>query len=355
MKKYFFLIIWLCLSLTITGQVDTTVYQIVEEIPRFPACEHLDTTLAVKQECATQTMLSFIHRNIVYPQQAINEGIEGMAVVSFIVEKDGRLNRPEIIKDLGGGTGAAALKIIQDMKAADIKWVPGKNKGEVVRTKFILPVRFKIKDPDPYVLSGRDSIYVEFDKALEFKGGVVALETFLLKELDYPDIGLDSCQLGQIDIQVLIESTGNVRILNLTDYNDLGFDFWYAAIDAATSTYGQWVPAEYDGRKVNSSFELSLSFTPNNDGCVSEVERYDNMVKIADEGSKLINEDKIEEGLAKLSEAIEAFPNDAQLRMFRGQVYLDNNQLEAACTDLSLAKKIALIRSFDTILPLICK
>ncbi len=354
MKKYFFLLVSFCIHLTITAQADTTIYQIVEEMPRFPACEQLDTTLAAKQECATQTMLAFIHKNIVYPKEAIDQGIEGMAVVSFIVEKDGHLNRPEVVKDLGGGTGAAALKIIQDMITADIKWVPGKNKGAVVRTKFILPVRFKIKEPDPYILLGRDSIYIEFDKALEFKGGTKALEVFLLDALDYPDSGLADCQLGQIDIQILIESTGNVRILDLTDYNDLGFDFWYAAIDAATSTYGQWIPAEYHGRKVNASFELSLSFTPSSDACSSEVKRYDDMLKITREGSQLIEEGKDAEGIAKYTEAIEAFPKDAQLLILRGQTYLNNNQLEEACADLSLAKQIALIRSFDTVLPLIC-
>ena len=355
MRKYFLLGASICLTILLFGQTDTTIYQVVEEMPRFPACEELDTTIQAKQQCAEQVMLKFIHNRIIYPQEAINNNIEGTAVISFIVEKDGSINRPEIIKDLGGGTGAAALQIAKDMKEADFKWIPGKRNGEVVRTKFTLPIRFKIKDPDPYFLSGRDSVYIEFDKALEYEGGSEALQTFLLAELNYPDAGKEDCTMGQIDIQVLIEAGGNVRILDLVDYNELGFDFWYAAIDAATSTYGKWIPAEYDGRKVNSAFDLSLSFIPTNDGCTTEVDSYNNAMEVATEGANLFNEGQKLEGIAKLTQALESYPRDAQLLVLRGQAYLNNDQLDEACMDLSLAKQIALIRTFDSMLPLICK
>jgi len=267
MRKYLFWAVFACGVVLLNGQNDTTIYQVVEEMPRFPACEELDTTIQAKQECAEQVMLSFIHSRIVYPQEAIQKQIEGTAVVSFVVEKDGRINQPKIVKDLGGGTGLAALQVALDMQEADFKWVPGKLKGEVVRTRFVLPIRFKIEDPLPYFLARQDTVYIEFDKTLEFKGGNDALQTFLLENLDYPKTGLEDCKMGQIDIKVLVDATANVRVLDLTDYNELGFDFWYAAIDAATSSYGQWIPAEYKGRKVNSAFDLSLSFVPNNEGC----------------------------------------------------------------------------------------
>ena len=66
------------------------------------------------------------------------------------------------------------------------------------------------------------------------------------------------------------------------------------------------------------------------------------------------NDEQIEAGLAKMTEAVESFPNDAQLRMVRGQAYLNNNQLAEACEDLSLARRIALVNWFDSILSLIC-
>ena len=355
MRRLFLSLIFCLSALAAWTQADTTVYKVVEEMPRFPSgCEALDTTIMAKQSCANKAMLEYVYQRIIYPQEAINENIQGTAAITFIVEKDGSITQPSIARDLGGGTGLAALGVVLGMQEQNMKWVPGRKDGEAVRVQFTLPVRFRLRDPDPFVLVGRDTIYTEYEKALNFKGGGEALQTFLNDELDYPTSGNDSCQMGQIDIQVLVEGDGNVRILDITDYNDLGFDFWYAAIDAATSTYGQWEPAIYQNRSVNAAFDLSLSFMPTVASCATKVDAYAAARTLADEGAQLYNDGQIEAGLAKMTEAVEAFPNDAQIRMVRGQAYLNNSQLAEACEDLSIARRIALVRWFDNILPLIC-
>lgn len=355
MRKLFSLIALILITVTIWAQADTTIYKVVEEMPRFPtACEAMDTTVLAKQQCANKAMLAYVYERVVYPQDAINENIQGTAVVSFIVEKDGSITQPSVVRDLGGGTGLAAMSVVLGMQAQGIKWVPGRQNGEAVRVQFSLPVRFRLRDPDPFVLVGRDTVYTLFDEALNFEGGAEALQSFLDETLDYPTSGNDSCQIGQIDIQVLVEGDGDVRILDVTDYNDLGFDFWYAAIDAATSTYGNWKPAVYEGRPVNSALDLSLSFLPTIATCTSTVENYTAARIAADEGLQLIEDEQVEAGLAKLTQAVEAFPKDAQLRMARGQALLNNNQLSEACEDLRIARRIALVKWFDNVLPLIC-
>lgn len=339
----------------ISAQSDTTIYQVPQQKARFPACEHIDTTLEAKLICAEQAMLNFVHSRITYPQAAYEQGIEGTVVLAFVVEKDGSITQLEAVKDLGHGTAKAAMAVVELMQNENLKWVAAQHEGQTVRSKYILPVRFKIQEPLPYFIHGRDTIYTITDQALDYKGGAEALQEHLLKELKYPSIGEDDCRSGQIDIQVLVQANGHVRILDLVDYNELGFDFWYAAIDAATSTYGQWIPAQYEGKTVASAFDLSLSFTPTSSGCSQAVERYQNALALANEGTTLFNEDKKEEGIAKLSEAITLFPRDAQLLILRGQAYLSNEQYAEACSDLSLAKKISLVRSFDNVLPLICE
>lgn len=355
MKRFLLSSTVLLLMFNLWSQGDTTIYKVVGEMPRFPGCEQLDTTLAAKQQCANQIMLQYVYQRVVYPPEAISENIEGTAVVTFVVEKDGSITQPEIIRDLGGNTGIAALQVVLAMQQENIRWIPGKSDGEPVRVQFNLPVKFKLKDPDPFVVVGRDTVYTVFDEALDFEGGAEGLEAFLDQSLDYPKVGLDSCDMGQIDIQILVEADGNVRILNLTDYNDLGFDFWYSAIDAATSTNRKWKPAVYQGRNVNASLDLSLSFMPEGDKCTAKTDQYIKALELADEGSVLFNEEQVEAGLAKMTEAVDAFPDDAQLLMVRGQAYLSNNQFAEACADLSKAKRIALVNWFDSVLPLICQ
>ena len=337
------------------SQTDTTIYKVVEEMPRFPACEALDTTLEAKLQCANLAMLQYVYQRIIYPQEAIQENIQGTAVITFVVEKDGSTSQPQIVRDLGGGTGLAALGVVLRMQEEEIKWVPGRRGGQQVRVQFNLPVRFKLEDPSPFVLVGRDTVYTIYDTALDFVGGAEALQAYLDTALNYPEMGNIKCQMGQIDIQVLVENTGNVRVLDITDFSDLGFDFWYASIDAATATYGKWKPAVYQGRCVNAAFDLSLSFMPTSESCTSEIYRYVAARETANAGATLFNEGQIETGLRQLTEAVDAFPGDAQLLIMRGQAYLSNNQFAEACADLSLARRIALIPWFDSVLPLICK
>lgn len=60
--------------------------------------------------------------------------------VTFVVEKDGSITNPRIIRDIGGGCGDEVLRVVNAMP----KWKPGKNRGKSVRVQFNLPVSFKL-------------------------------------------------------------------------------------------------------------------------------------------------------------------------------------------------------------------
>lgn len=335
---------------------DTTIYQTVEEAPLFPGCEKLDTTIEAKRNCSSQQVLAFIYQNVRYPQEAIEKNIEGTVVLTFVIEKDGTISAPRILKDIGGGCGLEAFRVVAQMNEAGVRWTPGKNKGKVVRSQFNLPVRFKIKEAPPFITNiYGDTVYTRFDQPLVYEGGEQALADFLNVRLKYPAKYKDSCQVGNIDVQILVRPNGDVRILDLTDYNNLGFDFWYEAIDASTATLGKWTPAVYQDRKVPSGFEISLSFSPTAEACKAIADKYDLATKLINEGSALYGEGKQEEGLAKMSESIALFPDHAGLLIVRGQAYLDMNKLPEACADLSKARRIALIDWYDSVLPLICR
>lgn len=86
-------------------------------------------------------MLQFIYSNIKYPSIARENGVEGMVVVKFVVEKDGSITLPEVIRDIGAGCGQEALRVVSMMP----KWEPGKQRGRAVRVQFNLPVKFKLE------------------------------------------------------------------------------------------------------------------------------------------------------------------------------------------------------------------
>lgn len=112
----------------------------VEVMPRFSGCEDIDGKRADKEICATKALLEFMRDNIDYPSTAKEVGIEGTVVVRFIVEKDGSISNTEIIRDIGGGCGREAIRVVKLMP----DWIPGMQQGRKVRVQFNLPVRFQL-------------------------------------------------------------------------------------------------------------------------------------------------------------------------------------------------------------------
>jgi protein TonB len=85
-------------------------------------------------------MLEFVYKNIKYPPVARDAGIEGTAVVKFIVNEKGEIISPEILKNPGGGLGEEALRIIKLFPS----WVPGRQQDKNVPVYFNMPVRFQL-------------------------------------------------------------------------------------------------------------------------------------------------------------------------------------------------------------------
>jgi len=348
----FFLVSIVCNSYA--QEPDTIIYQTVEEAPRFPGCEQLDTTIAFITQCANANLLNFIYSNIRYPQKAIENNVEGTVVVRFVVEPDSTISAPEVVRDIGDGCGVEVLRVVDLMNQAGARWKPGIVKGKPVRSYLTVPIKFKLEELPAYTMVGADSVYTRFETPLNYEGGIEQLNVYLADRLGYPPSGVDSCQIGNIQVQVLIKANGDVKILDIIDFNDLGFDFWYESIDAATSTLGQWIPATFEGRPVPSAFDITMNFAPEEAACKLIVDQYKEATVKVNEGATLYNEGNKEEGIAKMSEAIEIFPDDANFLLARGQAYLDMSSFPEACADLSQARRISLIKWYDNVLNLIC-
>lgn len=117
---------------------DAELFKVVEEMPRFPGCEDNN------KNCADKKMLEFIYQNLRYPALARENGVEGTVVVSFIVEKNGKITEPKIVREIGGGCGDEVMRVVNLMPT----WIPGKQRGEVVRVQYNLPVRFKLESEE---------------------------------------------------------------------------------------------------------------------------------------------------------------------------------------------------------------
>jgi TonB family protein len=334
---------------------DTLVYDLVEETAMLPGCEEAALGKEEKVKCAQQLLLGFVYENIIYPEEARTLGAEGTVVVRFIIEKDGSLSTKEILKDIDGGCGQEVLRVIDLLSSTGVRWIPAKNKGQEVRSRITLPVKFKLEEPLPYQIVGLDTIYLVYDTPLDFKGGSEALSEMLEKNLVYPKKAEEDCKVGKIEVELMIQGNGNVRVMDLIDYSGLGSFFWDAAVTTVTSTYGYWTPAIYDGKPVTTSLNLTVSFVPDFIYCKAVSEAYTDAINWMNEANLLIEEGDFEGALTKMTLALEEFPENGEFLIARGQLYLDQNQFSEACNDLSKAKEITLINWFDEVLNLICR
>ncbi len=88
-----------------------------------------------------KALAKFIQDNILYPEAAINDGVEGSVDVNFAIDESGKLYNPMIKGDLAGyGLDQASLDVVNKMP----RWNPGQIKGKNVKSYYTLPITFKI-------------------------------------------------------------------------------------------------------------------------------------------------------------------------------------------------------------------
>ena len=116
------------------------IFEIVEQMPRFAGCENMGLSDSDLKGCSDNKMLEYIYSKVKYPPLARENGIEGIVVASFVVERDGSISGLKIARDIGGGCGKEVLRIVKDMP----NWIPGEQRRRKVRVRFNLPVKFKL-------------------------------------------------------------------------------------------------------------------------------------------------------------------------------------------------------------------
>lgn len=118
------------------------VLETAEEMPRFPGCESIGS-IVERQNCATLRFIDYIQSKLVLPEEVKSKDIAGKVIVKFIVRKDGYISNCEIIRDMEEGFGDQVKNVIENMNRKNIRWIPGKNKGEPANVFLTIPVYFK--------------------------------------------------------------------------------------------------------------------------------------------------------------------------------------------------------------------
>ena len=102
------------------------IFMVVEDQPEFPG--------------GTAALLEYLRKNIKYPTICRENNIQGRVLVTFIVNKDGAIVEPEVVKSVNPSLDKEALRVISTMP----NWKPGSQRGKPVRVKYTVPVNFRL-------------------------------------------------------------------------------------------------------------------------------------------------------------------------------------------------------------------
>lgn len=192
-----------------------------------------------------RNFMTWISNNYEYPKAALEKSVNGIIEISFIVEKNGSLTDFKIKKELGYGTGAAALELMRKAQ----KWKPGIQNGRPVRVAYTLPIRLNLsqgvsKLPNKKVFATP-------------KLGTEGLSSWFAQNFKMPrKISIKDVD-PVIENYFIINPDGTIKSLIVR--SDLGRKF----IDQATKLLSQskWEPATENGIPIESHAAFYFKFT----------------------------------------------------------------------------------------------
>ena len=112
--------------------------EVVEEDQPFLIAE----TMPSFQGGDLNTFRAWVQQNVKFPQIALENGIQGRVVLSFVIEKDGRLTNIQVLQTPDRSLSEEAVRVLSKSP----KWTPGKQRNQVVRVKYTLPVDFRVQN-----------------------------------------------------------------------------------------------------------------------------------------------------------------------------------------------------------------
>ncbi|MCS6973687.1 MAG: TonB family protein [Cyclobacteriaceae bacterium] len=238
-----------------TTVMEGDIYLVVEE-PASPQGGMTAFYEAIKQEMK-------------YPAAAVQMNIQGRVFIEFVVEKDGTLSNHRVVKGIGAGCDEEALRALQSI---NIRWNPGRNKGVPMRTRFVVPITFKLDNtpgnninrPDTPVPAASQSgeIFMVVEQPATPEGGMKAFYQKLAESIKVTRQATQNRVEGKILIEFVVEpdgTTSNHRIMRGIDA-----ELDRLALEAVKSVNVKWNPGTQRGTPVRSRLIIPITITNGN-------------------------------------------------------------------------------------------
>lgn len=109
-----------------SDDTDDKIFDVVDEMPSFKG--------------GPSALMKYIAESLKYPIVAKENEVQGRVIVSFVVEKDGSISNVAVVRSVDSSLDHEAMRVIKSMP----KWNPGRQNGRAVRSKYNIPVSFRL-------------------------------------------------------------------------------------------------------------------------------------------------------------------------------------------------------------------
>lgn len=178
-----------------------SIYNVVSENAEFPG--------------GNMAASNWISKNMTYPEECRKQGIEGRVVIKFVVNKDGSIVDAEAVKSPHPALAEEGLRVVKSMP----KWKPAKEGGKVVRSRFNIPIVFKLSGKKPQSASAQPQKpqspqpLTDEQKAVhDWFGAQPELMIHLNKNIRYPKECQEQGFQGRVLVSIAVEKDGSVSV-----------------------------------------------------------------------------------------------------------------------------------------------
>ncbi len=127
------------LAITVKDYVAESTYveeEIEEEVP-FAIVEHKPKFQGGDQNDFTKGVFN----NIVYPEIAKENGVQGRVILQFTVDKDGSVKNVKVLRGVDSSLDKEAVRVV----SSSPKWEPGRQRDKPAKVTFVFPVIFQLR------------------------------------------------------------------------------------------------------------------------------------------------------------------------------------------------------------------
>jgi TonB family protein len=212
------------------------VYQFTEIQPQYPGGQ--------------DAMIRFLQENLKYPELAKQNKVEGIVVVSFVVDENGKIIRPygqiNMPNDAKRSLIDEAVRVVQSMP----NWIPAQHKGKAVRCTMQLPVNFSLASIADKSVNAQP----------EFPGGMEGLIKYLGEQVKYPEDAKNAKAEGTAILQFMVNEDGSIDQVKQLEGTSAVHPSLLTEAIRVVKAMPKWKPAMKEGKVVKTTYTLPIKF-----------------------------------------------------------------------------------------------